>query len=57
MAFPPRIPTQLWRSGFLYEMDVVLNHRIGVERYWGAWSEPGLQRLDHQAVTTLATVR
>ncbi len=56
MAFPPRIPTKLWRAGFLYEIDVVLNHRIGVERYWGVWSN-SQQRLDHHPVTNLATLR
>jgi hypothetical protein len=57
LAYPPSLPTKLWRPGFLYEFQTVLNHRIGVERYWGTWSHPGLRRLDHQAVTTLATVR
>jgi hypothetical protein len=54
MAFPPILPTRLWRPGFFYKIDVVMNHRIGVERYWGAWGGP--RRLDGQAQTTLAVV-
>ena len=51
MAFPPRLPTKLWRAGFIYMIPVVLNHRIGVERYWGAWG--GLRRLDGEPQTNL----
>jgi hypothetical protein len=54
MAFPPSIPTNLWRAGFIYKIDAVLNHRIGVERYWGAWGGP--RRLDNQPETTLAVL-
>jgi Dolichyl-phosphate-mannose-protein mannosyltransferase len=56
MAFGPRIPTKLWRPGFFYKIDVVLNHRIGVERYWGAWSAGGPARLDGRPDTTLAII-
>jgi hypothetical protein len=56
MAYPPRIPTKLWRPGFIYEIDVVLNHRIGVERYFGGWSG-GPARLDGRPETTLAILR
>lgn len=60
MAFPPTIPTKLWRSGFIYETDVVLNHRIGRERYSGYWrSRDGSRapaRLDGQLQTSLALI-
>lgn len=55
MAFSFRIPTKLWRRGFMYELDVVLNRRIGVERYWGAWAG-GPRRLDGSPETTLAVL-
>lgn len=60
MAYPFRLPTSLWRDGFVYELDVVLNHRIGRERYWGTWSTraAGLapRRVDGRAETTLAVL-
>ncbi len=56
MAYPPRIATKLWRPGFLYKVDVVLDHRIGLERYWGAWSYGGPGRLDGRPDTTLAII-
>jgi hypothetical protein len=60
MAFPPSIPTKLWRPGFLYRTDAVLNHRIGRERYWGRWRSrdggPLPARADGQGETTLAVV-
>jgi hypothetical protein len=60
MAFPPPLPTKLWRSGFIYETEVVLNHRIGRERYAGAWrSRDGSRppaRVDGQPRTTVAVV-
>jgi hypothetical protein len=37
MAWPPSIAPALWRKGFLYTQQVVLNHRIGVEQYTGFW--------------------
>jgi hypothetical protein len=37
MSFPPSLATKLWRRGFIYETEAVLNHRIGRERYTGAW--------------------
>jgi len=55
MAFPTSIPTKLWRAGFIYKQEVVLNHRIGVERYWGAFAG-GPRRLDGQPDTTLAVI-
>jgi hypothetical protein len=60
MAFPPSLPTKLWRPGFIYETEVVLNRRIGRERYWGNWRARDLSRpptrLDGQPQTTLAVV-
>jgi uncharacterized protein YqgC (DUF456 family) len=60
MAFPPTLPTKLWRSGFIYETDVVLNHRIGRERYAGYWrtrdGSRAPSRLDGQPQTSLALV-
>jgi hypothetical protein len=38
MAWPPSLPTGLWRKGFLYNTEVVLNHLIGRERYSGYWA-------------------
>lgn len=61
MAHPFRLPTSLWRGGFIYELDVVLNHRIGRERYWGTWSTraagPAPRRLDGRMETTLTVLR
>jgi 4-amino-4-deoxy-L-arabinose transferase-like glycosyltransferase len=61
MAFPPRLPTKLWRPGFLYTSDAVLDHRIGRERYWGRWrprdGSVAPQRLDGRPETTLALLR
>ncbi|MGO9838090.1 MAG: glycosyltransferase family 39 protein [Polyangiaceae bacterium] len=60
MAFPPTLPTKLWRPNFIYETEVVLNHRIGRERYWGYWrSRDGSRppaRLDGQPQTKLVVV-
>jgi hypothetical protein len=57
MAFPPSLPTKLWRPGFIYKTEAVLNHRIGRERYWGYWGSrdgsPAPSRLDGAAQTTL----
>jgi hypothetical protein len=61
MAFAPALPTKLWRPGFLYVTSVVQNHRIGRERYWGAWqSRDGAappRRPDGQPETTLAVIQ
>jgi len=58
MAFPTSLATKLWRRGFIYETEIVLNHRIGRERYTGAWrSRDGSQaprRADGQPLTVLA---
>jgi len=60
MAWPPPVPTKLWRAGFLYKTETVLNHRIGRERYWGYWAPrdgaPAPHRVDGEAETTLAVV-
>jgi hypothetical protein len=60
MAFPPSLPTKLWKTGYIYRTTVVLNHRIGVERYVGGWaSRDGAsppQRIDHKPDTTLVTL-
>jgi hypothetical protein len=60
MAFPPSIPTKLWRTGFVYRVEVVLNHRIGRERYWGRWQtrDGGVapRRADGGPMTILAEV-
>jgi hypothetical protein len=60
MAYPPRIPTKLWRPGFVYMTDAVLNHRIGKERYWAHWrmrdGSPAPRRVDNQPQTTLVTL-
>jgi len=60
MAFPPAMPTKLWRPGFIYETEVVLNHRIGRERYQGAWhardSSRPPARIDGKTQTTLVVV-
>jgi hypothetical protein len=60
MAFPPSLPTKLWKVGYLYKTVTVLNHRIGRERYVGAWaSRDGAatpRRLDHKGDTTLVVL-
>ncbi len=57
MAFSPSLPTELWRPGFIYVISTVLNHRIGRERYAGAWRSRDAsaypRRLDGQRDTTL----
>jgi hypothetical protein len=37
MAWPPSLPTKLWKPGFFYTTQTVMNHRIGVERYSARW--------------------
>jgi hypothetical protein len=60
MAWPPSLPTKLWRTGMLYRTFAVENHRIGRERYWGYWASrdgsPAPHRSDGQPETTLAIV-
>jgi hypothetical protein len=62
MARGPVIPSKLWQKGMIYDTSAVLNHRIGVERYWGYWgprdaSLPAPHRLDGKPETTLVTLR
>jgi hypothetical protein len=60
MALGPLLPTKLWRVGMIYETHAVLNHRIGLERYFGHWGQrdgvPAPRRADGEAETTLALV-
>jgi hypothetical protein len=60
MAWPSSLPTRLWRPGWIYKTDVVLNHRIGRERYVAAWrglgSGPVPRRADGAAETTLVVL-
>jgi hypothetical protein len=60
MAFPPTMPTKLWRPRYLYVTRTPLNHRIGRERYWGYWrsrdSSAAPMRADGHPETTLVTV-
>jgi 4-amino-4-deoxy-L-arabinose transferase-like glycosyltransferase len=60
MAYPPALPTKLWHPRFLYVTSAVLNHRIGHERYAGAWQtrdgSPPPRRSDGKGDTTLAVV-
>ena len=60
MAWPPSLPTRLWRPGFIYKTEAVLNHRIGEERYTGAWRSLGgpsaPRRTDGKPDTTLVVV-
>jgi hypothetical protein len=58
MAWPPSLPTKLWKPGFIYRTETVLNHRIGIERYVGHWASrdgaPVPRRMDRRPETTLA---
>lgn len=61
MAWPAPLGTKLWKTGWLYETEVVLNHRIGVERYFGYWGSrdntPAPRRVDGKPNTALCTLR
>jgi hypothetical protein len=61
MAYPPSLPTKLWRPHFIYTTDFVLNHRIGRELYLGHWEARGgssaPKRLDGRPETLLAMLR
>lgn len=61
MTYPPSIPTKLWRPGFLYHIDAIANHRIGLERYYGIWQSrdhaPPPSRRDGRPFTNLAVLR
>jgi hypothetical protein len=60
VAFPPLLPTKLWKVGYLYDTVTVLNHRIGREKYVGGWaSRDGStppRRPDNKPDTTLCIV-
>jgi hypothetical protein len=59
MAYPPEMSPKIWRAGFIYVIDAVLNHRIGKELYTGSWtsrSGPAPRRLDGAPTTELALV-
>ena len=60
VSSPPLLPTKLWKVGFIYCLETVLNHRIGVERYAGHWSSrdgaPAPRRTDRKSETVLAIV-
>ena len=37
-AYPPPLSTALWKKDFIYVFEAPLHHRIGLEHYWGVWS-------------------
>ncbi len=37
-AYPPALSTKLWKANFIYVFHAALNHRIGLEKYWGTWA-------------------
>jgi hypothetical protein len=45
LSYPPPLSTKAWKRGFVYRFVAPLHHRIGRERYWGAW--PGGPRRLH----------
>jgi len=57
MAYPPALSTALWKKGYLYVLDCVLNHRIGVERYTGRWNGGPPRRAGAPADVELVTLR
>jgi 4-amino-4-deoxy-L-arabinose transferase-like glycosyltransferase len=60
MAWPHPIPTGLWRRGYLYKTQVVLNHLIEYESYEGYWAPRGgpapPHRIDGKTHTMLAVL-
>jgi hypothetical protein len=54
------LTTRLWKPGFLYVVEMVMNHRIGRERYAGRWQPLSgawaPRRSDGAPDTTLAIV-
>lgn len=50
MAWPPPLSTKLWKKGFIYKLDCVMNHRIGLERYVGVWGGGPAKRGGRDAV-------
>ena len=57
LAWPPSLSPRLWKKGYLYKTETVMNHRIGGERYFGYWtardSHPAPKRSDGRASTDL----
>jgi hypothetical protein len=61
VALPSALSTSLYRPGFIYSQTVVLNQRIGVERFFGAFqSKDGSMppvRTDGEPLTSLLVAR
>jgi hypothetical protein len=61
MAYATSLPPKVWKRGNLYVVRCALLHRIGFERYFGAWrsrdGSPAPGRLDAKPSTDLVTVR
>jgi hypothetical protein len=59
-AWAPLMSTKLWKPHFIYRERTVLNHRIGLERFAGAWQtrdgSPVPRRVDGKIDTTLVVV-
>jgi hypothetical protein len=55
LAFPPPIPTHFWKAGYIYHLDAVMLHRVGLERYVGGFTGGGPARVDSQPNTVLWT--
>jgi hypothetical protein len=61
MAFAPPLSPKLWKKGWLYKTEVVFNHRIGEERYFGFWTprdgSRAPRRTDGKPTTDIAWLR
>jgi hypothetical protein len=59
VALAPRVPSSMWVPGFVYELDVVIQHRPGREHWTGAWlgSRDAGRRLDGEPTTDLGELR
>jgi hypothetical protein len=57
LSFQPLFNTKLWKKGFLYHHDTVMLHRIGLERFTGAFTPGGPRRSDQQPETVLVVSR
>ncbi len=63
MAMPPRIPPALWRSGWVYPIEVFIHPRPGVEEMRarfvarGAGRAPKLQSGEADVVVGTSTLR
>ncbi|HEX4511999.1 MAG TPA: glycosyltransferase family 39 protein [Polyangiaceae bacterium] len=56
MAWPPALSTKLWKRGFVYKFEAVMNHRIGLEKYVGSW-RGGPRPKHHADAIELVSVR